>query len=144
GVVGNDELKAGRSFDRLAGLVDRENASMVRQRVQHDDRVLAGLHHFIEVANRALAHGARQRPVLPHRSIVPNEEATNQIAGSQIVVTRYRHERTPQSPRHVLDETGLAASRRALEHHAEIAGMTTFEIGRASCRESAMMSAVAE
>src|SRR5690606_14342744 len=30
GVVGNDELKAGRSFDRLAGLVDRENASMVR------------------------------------------------------------------------------------------------------------------
>ena len=39
---------------------------MVGQRMQHDRRILPRFHDLVEVADRAVAHGARQRPVDPY------------------------------------------------------------------------------
>ena len=65
GVVGDDELEAGGGRDHLAGLVDRQHAAVVGERMQHHDRVLPRLDDLVQIADRARAHRARERPVLP-------------------------------------------------------------------------------
>ena len=41
------------------------------------DRVLARLDDFVQVADRALAHGARERAVLPDRAVVADQKASD-------------------------------------------------------------------
>src|SRR5690606_1291939 len=67
GVVGNDELEPFGRLDKLARLFDREPPPVVRQRVDHDDGVLARLDDLVEVADRAEAGVERQRAVLADR-----------------------------------------------------------------------------
>src|SRR4029453_13835283 len=43
GVVGQDEKEIGMRLEQLAGLVDRQEAAMVGERMDQDDRVLARL-----------------------------------------------------------------------------------------------------
>ena len=59
---------------------------------------------------------ARQRAVLPHRLAAANQVAAGEVAGREIVVAGDRDERPAEPPGHVLDEAGLAAAGRALEH----------------------------
>ena len=65
GVVGDDQAEARGRVERDAQAFDRQLATMVGQRVEHDRCVLAGLDDLVEVADRAFAHGARERPVDP-------------------------------------------------------------------------------
>src|SRR6185295_14742046 len=78
-VVRHDQLKARCSLDRLAGLVDRQDASMVGQRMQYDYRVLPRFDDLIEIADCALAYRSREQAVLPYRTVVANQEAADQV-----------------------------------------------------------------
>ena len=44
-------MKLAGRLQRFAGAVDRQHASVVGQRVQHDGGVLARLDHFVEIAD---------------------------------------------------------------------------------------------
>ena len=58
----------------------------------------------------------RERAVLPHRLAAPNQVAAGEVARGEIVVAGDGDERPAEAPGHVLDEAGLAAAGRALEH----------------------------
>lgn len=117
GVVRDDQLESGGCDHRLAGLVDRQDPAVVGERMQHHDGVGTCLDELVQIADCAFAHGARERSVLPEGSVMPHEEASHQVAGAEVVVAGNRDQRTTQPPRHVLDETRLAAACRSLEHH---------------------------
>src|SRR5690606_21187201 len=59
--------------------------------------------------------------------IVANQEAPDQICGSHVIVTGHRHQWPAQTPGHVLDETGLAAAGRPLEHYRQLLGVALLE-----------------
>jgi hypothetical protein len=60
---------------------------------------------------------------------VADQEATDQVAGGEVVVAGDRHQRQLQAPSHVFDEAGLAATGRSLEHHRELPRMALLEDG---------------
>ena len=100
---------------------------MVGQRVDDDGGVLAGLDDLVEVADRPGAHGARERPVHPHRLVAGQQVAADEVGGGQVLVAGDRDEgrlgaavpAVAEAPRHVLDEAGLAAAGRPLEQHGQ-------------------------
>ena len=128
-VVGDDELKPGWRLDQLACLVDGQYPPVVGQRVNHHHGVLARFDDLIEIAEGARPHGPRQRSVLPHRLARPHEVAADEVAGGEIVVAGDGDPRPAKAPRHVLDEAGLAAAGRPLEHDREPARVTGLEDG---------------
>ena len=128
-VVRDHELEAGRRVEDLARLVERQDAPVVGQRMDDDDRVLPRFDDLVEVADRAVPRGQRERAVEPHRVAASNEIAAGEVARRQIVVARDRHERPAQTPRHVLDEARLAAAGRPLQHHRQPAGVARLEDG---------------
>ena len=125
GIVRNHQQKSVVRLDRLAALFDRQNPPMIRQRMDQHGRVLARLDHFVEIANRAAPHRLRQRTVNPHRLVGLDQEAADQVAAGEILVTGDRDQfvgavgERRQLMRHVLDEAGLAASGRSLEQHRQ-------------------------
>ncbi len=129
GVVGDDHLESGRRFHQLTGLVDRQDAPVVGQRMDHHHDVLPRLHNLIQVAERPGPHRPRQRSILPDGFRGPDEVAADEIAGSEVFVTGDRHERPSQTPGHVLDEPRLSAPSRSLEHHGEIPPVARLEDG---------------
>jgi hypothetical protein len=48
--------------------------------------------------------------------------APDEVGRGEVLVARDRDQRPAELVRHRLDETGLAATRRALEHHGEALG----------------------
>ncbi len=126
-VVGHHQLEAGRGLEGFSGLVQRQDAAVVGQRMQHDDGVLAGLDHFIQVADRALANRPGERAIGPAGALVSDQEAADQVAGGEVVMAGDGDQRPVEAPGHVLDEAGLAAARRPLEHYRQPAGMALLE-----------------
>ena len=89
---------------------------MVGQWMDHDRRVLAGLDDLVEVTDRALAHGPRQRAVDPLRLTAAQQETPDEIGGRQVVVAGDGDERPVEVVGHRLDEARLPAARGSLEH----------------------------
>src|SRR6185437_1474079 len=116
GIVGYDELKARRRFDQLAGLLDREHAAIVGQRMDDDDGILPRLDDLVEIADGAEPRRGGERPVDPHRLFTTNEEAPGEVARREVVVAGDGDERAVELPRHMFDEPRLSAAGRALEH----------------------------
>ena len=127
GVVGHHQHELVRRVQFLTGALDRQNAPVVGQRVQHDRGVLARFHHFVQVADAALAHRARERTVRPYRLAVADQVAPHQVGCGQVVVARHRDQRTRQARRHVRDETRLAAAGRALDQERQAVAEGVFE-----------------
>ena len=123
GVVGRDQHEAGRCLQFLARAVDRQDAAVVGQRVQHHGHVLPGLDHLVQIADRALAHGPGQRAVDPDRLAALQQIAADQVGGRKVVVAGDRIERPAQPRRHMGDEAGLAAAGRALQQQGQVGGM---------------------
>src|SRR6185437_11843287 len=113
--------------DHLAGLVDREKLAIVRERMDHDDRVLARLDHLIEITDRADSGSGCKRSVHPDGLTTPNQIPAGEIAGGEIVVACNGDERPAQSPCHVIHEARLSTSRRTLEQHWKTAPVTPLE-----------------
>ena len=66
---------------------------MVRQRVNENRRVLARLDNLVEVADAADLDGARQGAVDPHRLVTLEKVTSDQVAGGEVFVAGYRHQR---------------------------------------------------
>jgi hypothetical protein len=92
---------------------------MVGQWVQHHGGVLPGLHHLVEIADRAVAHRTRQRAVDPLRIAAAQQEAPHEVGGGQIVMTGNGDEPTVQIVGHRLDEPRLPTTGRALERDGQ-------------------------
>src|SRR5262249_3567710 len=78
------------------------------------------LRDLVQVENGALAHGPRQRPVLPHRVAALDEVTPQQVGGRGVIMTRHSAQGTPDVSRHGLDKAGLATARGAFHHEGEL------------------------
>ena len=85
-VVGDDEQEAIGRFDHLAELLDGQQAAVVGERVDEDGGVLASLDDFVEVADRADLHRARQRAIDPAGAIGIEQVAADEVAGGEVFV----------------------------------------------------------
>ena len=94
-----------------------------------DDRVRARFDDLVQIADGAEPRGPRERAVEPDGVAAANEIAAGEIARRQIVVTGDGDERPSETPGHVLDEPGLAAAGRALEHERQPARVAHLEDG---------------
>ena len=65
GIVGNHQLKIPMGGDVLILFIERQHASRVGERMDHDGCVLARFHHFVQITDRAIAHGQGERAILP-------------------------------------------------------------------------------
>src|SRR5258706_15947106 len=99
----------------------RQHATVIGERVNDNGCVFACFDDFIEIADAAATHGVRERSVDPHRFVVGDQIAADEIGGSEIVMTRYGDERALQAPCHVFDEACLAASGRTFEQYGDLA-----------------------
>ena len=61
---------------------------MIGQRVNDHDRVFACFDNFVEITDRAVADGGRQRPVVPDRLLAFEQKTTDQIGRRKIFMTR--------------------------------------------------------
>ena len=75
GVVRDHELKTGSSLDQLTRLLDRQDAAIVGERMDDDDRVLPRLDDFVEIADAAMPRRDRQRTVGPDGLLAMDEES---------------------------------------------------------------------
>src|SRR5581483_10468463 len=103
-----------------------------------DDRVLACFDDFVEIADAAAAHGARERTVEPFGAGRRQQIATDEVRRGEILVTGDRdewHATTAtyiplrQAPGHVLEESRLAAARGPFEQHRHALAPRRFEQG---------------
>lgn len=86
-----------------------------------DGGVLSGLHHFVEVTDRALAHRPGQRSVDPDRFAALEQEPPHQIRRRHVLMARDGDQVTAEFVGHGLDEAGLPAPRRSFEQHRQTA-----------------------
>ena len=100
----------------LVGAVQVQRAPVIGQRMQDRQRVVAGFDDLVEVADRAGLHRSGERPVGPHDVAAGHHETADEIRTGQIVVAADGDHGPAQQQTHVLDESGLAAPRRAGEH----------------------------
>src|SRR5262249_45919231 len=138
GVVGDDEQEALARVDVLAALRDGKDAAVVGERMDEDGRVLPGLDDLIEIADGAGLHRASEGTIDPAGRVTFEQVAADEIAGGEVFVAGdgdererfgdavvagrfvgaaavlHDRERAAELPRHVLDETRLAAARWAL------------------------------
>ena len=112
-------MKLGRRCQRLAGALQRQDAAVVGQRVQHDGDVLARLDHLVEVADAAFAHRAGQRAIDPDGVAALEQVAAGEVGRGQVVVAGDGVQRQPEPRRHVGHEAGLAAAGRALQQQRQ-------------------------
>ena len=129
GVVRHHQAESRCGVQRHAEPLDRQLPPVVRERMQHDGGVLPGFHHLVEIADRALAHRPGQRAVDPHRLAAPQQIPTDQVGGGEVVVAGHGDQRPAQIMGHRLDEAGLAASGRPLEHQGQTLPIGGFENG---------------
>jgi hypothetical protein len=87
--------------------------------VNDDDGVFARFDHLVQITDRAAAHGRRQGAVVPDRLLAFEQEAADEVCRREVFMAGDGDERTPETPRHVLDEARLAAPRRAFEHDGQ-------------------------
>jgi hypothetical protein len=104
-------------FDHFSFFVQREVAAMVGQWMDHHGGVLACLDDFIEIANCADACGRRQGTVLPLGTVFIEQVAANQVRSGHVFIACHGDQWFAEGVGHVFNETGLAAARRALQHH---------------------------
>ncbi len=112
---------------QFALLFQRQNATVVGQRVDHHRGVMARLDHFVQIADRTMPRGNSQRAVLPLGALGGKEKAADQVGGRHVLVAGNGDQGLAQSVRHVFDETGLAAAGRPLEHHRHAHGVGGLE-----------------
>ena len=124
-VVRHHQAESRGSVQRHAEPFDRQLPPVVGERVQHDGGVLSRFHHLVEIADGTLAHGPGQRAVDPHRLAAPQQIPADQVRGREVVVAGHGDQRPAQVVGHRLDEAGLAAAGRTLEHQGQ-----TLPVGR--------------
>ena len=119
-VVGDDEAETGCCIQRDPKSIDRELTTMVRQGMEHDGRVLAGLDDFVEITDASFSDRSGQRPIDPLGLPAHEKEAPDEVGGREVVVTRDRDEWALQIVRHCFDESGLAAAGWTLEQDRKV------------------------
>src|SRR5580704_1410485 len=103
--------------DQFVLLLQWQDTSVVRQRMDNDSGVLARLDNLIEIADRAVANRIGQWSIVPDCAIGIEQEAADEVGGGHVLVAGDGDQRLFQAPGHEFDETGLAAAGRAFQHH---------------------------
>ena len=79
-------MKPGGASQFLAGALQRQDAAVVGQRVQHDGDVLARLDDLVEIADAAFAHRAGQRAVGPDRVAALEQVTAGEVRRGEVVM----------------------------------------------------------
>ena len=77
-------------FQNLAFLFNRQEPAIVAQGMDDDCCILARLHDFVQIDDRAVLHTERQRPIDPDRFLALEQIPSDQIGGGEIFVTGHR------------------------------------------------------
>lgn len=77
-------------------LLDGQQPSVVRQRMDEDGGVFTRLDDLVEVADRAISDRAGQGAIDPDGGISLQQIAPHQVAGGQIFMTRDGDEGSPR------------------------------------------------
>ena len=129
GVVGDDQAETGSRVQRDPETFDGQLPPVVRERMQHDRRVLAGFDHLVEVADRSLTYGTGQRTVDPDRLVAFQQVPADQVGRREVVVARDGDQLPSEVMGHRLDEPGLATTRRPLEDQRQALAIRGLEDG---------------
>ncbi|CAK7261583.1 protein of unknown function (plasmid) [Shinella sp. WSC3-e] len=119
GIVGHDDPEIRMSAHHLVLFLQRENTTVVGQRMDDDGSVLPGFHYFIEIAYRAKAGRHGKWAVVPLGAVGVEQKSPYEIGGRHVFVTGNGHQGLAETPCHVFHETGLATSGRPLEHDGD-------------------------
>ena len=120
GVVGHDEHEVIDRFDHLPAFFDGQEPAVVAERV-HDYRgVFSGFDDFIQVDDGPVFHPEGQGAVHPHGFFAFEEIPAHQVRRGEILMAGHRNQRALQPVCQVLHEPGLAAARRAFQHHRQL------------------------
>ncbi len=119
--------KSGCAETQLVLFFKRQHAPRIGERMDHHRGVLAGLDDLVEITDRAIAHGERQRAVVPHRAFRREQETAGKIGSGHVLVCGDRNQRPLKPPRHVFDKSRLAGAGRALQHHRQPARIGCLE-----------------
>ena len=65
GVVGNHQHEFRRCVQNFPGTINRQDAAVIGQWMQNYGSVLAGFHHFVQIADCTFAHRSGQRAIVP-------------------------------------------------------------------------------
>src|SRR3954471_19300680 len=106
-------------MEQLTGLVEREQATLVGERVQDGERVRARFDHLVEIADCPLAYGDGQWAIDPDRLVPAEQKTPREVARGQVIVARDGDERAFETPGHVFHKTCLSAPGRPLEEHGD-------------------------
>src|SRR6188508_2791371 len=114
-------------LQQLTRFVERQNPSVISQRMNDDNGVGSCLDDLVEVANRAKPRRECQRAVEPDSLTAANQIPTREIARGEIVVARDGDQWLSQTPGHVFDEARLAAAGWSFQHDGELPRVAGFE-----------------
>ena len=104
-------------MNQLALFLQGQHAARVGERMDHDGGVLPCFDDLVQIADGAVTHGERERPVLPLRPARIQQMTAHQVRARHVFVARDGDEGLAELPCHVLDEAGLAAAGGPLQHH---------------------------
>ncbi len=125
GIVRDHQLKVGVRLDQLPLLVQRQGTPVVGQGVNHHRGVLTCLDDLVQITDPSHPRRHGQRPILPARPLLVEEEAAHQIGGGHVLIAGNRYQGLAQPPGHVFHETGFATAGGTLDHYRK-----TFPVGR--------------
>ena len=117
------------SVEEFTRFLEWQNAPVVGQGMDDDDRIRARFDDLVQVADRANPRGLREGTVEPNRIAATNQITSGEITCRKIVVTGHGHERPSQTPGHVLHESGLATASGAFEHDGKPSCVAHLEDG---------------
>ena len=106
----------------LVVLLQRQDSPRVGQRMDHDGGVLPRFDDFVEIADRAISDGHRQRAVVPDGAVGLQQIAAGKVGGGHVFMRGDRDQGLGQAPCHVFDKPGFAAPGRPLQHDGQALG----------------------
>src|ERR1043165_2790297 len=84
-----------------------------------DDSIFTSFDDFVQITDRAVAHGGRQWPIVPDGLLSFEQEAPDEVCRREVFVTGDGDQRAFQTPSHMLDKGRPPATRRPLKHNGQ-------------------------
>src|SRR5437867_11124648 len=124
GIVRDDQHELIDRLDYLPLLFNRQQASVVAQRMNDHGSIFPGLDDLVEIDDASVLDAECQRPIYPDRLLPLQEVSTHEIGGREVLVAGDGDEGALQPVGHVLHEARLPAAGRPLQHdrHPALSG----------------------
>ncbi len=127
GIVGDHQVEFRLGFQQQTAFFLGQDAPVVGERMNDHRGVLAGFHHFVQVADGPVADRQAQRAVLPHGFVALQQVAAHQIRGGKVFVAGDGDQGPGQLPGYMFQKPGFAASGGPFKHDRQFEPVGGFE-----------------